>query len=124
MRAQATASCAPAKPPTPPKPTKTPATKAGNAGRLFFSSKLFERSVYFTESPLPSLQVASDDVDHFLGSFFGRLRILRHVIPDVIFQQLAHKAVDRSSGCCQALEHVRAPFVFVQTPQDPFTLPD
>ena len=69
-------------------------------------------------------EISPDYFNHVFSGFFGRLRILGHVIPDVIFQQLAHQAVDRSSGSSQALENIRALFIFVQATQGAFQLAD
>jgi hypothetical protein len=71
-----------------------------------------------------SLEVRLDDLNDVLCGFFGGLRVLRHMIPNVIFQKLTHKAVDRSSGCGKALQDIGALLIFVEATQDALELSD
>src|SRR6266496_3129409 len=45
-----------------------------------------------------SFQVGADDLNDVVGSFFGRLGIAGHVIPDVVLHQLGHQAIDGAPG--------------------------
>ena len=60
------------------------------------------------------------DFEHVGRGLFPGLWILRLGIADMIFQKLSQEAVDRTVGCCEALEHVGALFIFMQAPQFAF----
>jgi hypothetical protein len=59
-----------------------------------------------------------------VGGLFGRFRVARHVVSNVVFHQLAHEAIYGASRCGQALQHFRALFIFVKTAEDTFELAD
>jgi hypothetical protein len=67
-------------------------------------------------------EVGADDLNDIVGGFFGRFRIPRHVIPDVVFHQLSHQAVDGAARGGQALQHVSALLIFVEAAEDAFEL--
>jgi hypothetical protein len=47
-------------------------------------------------------------VDDIVGSLFRRFGIARHVVADVVFDQLGHEAVDGAAGGGETLEDIRA----------------
>jgi hypothetical protein len=69
-------------------------------------------------------QIGTDDFDNVVRGFFRGLRIMRHVVEDVILKELAHQAVDGSARGGEALQDVGALLVIVQPAQDAFELPD
>lgn len=49
---------------------------------------------------------------------------MRHVIADVVFHQLSHKAIDSAASGGEALEDVGAGFIGVEGAQNAFELAD
>jgi hypothetical protein len=82
------------------------------------------RRQLFLNFSFPSLQIGADNLDDIVGSFPGRLRIARHVIPDMVFHELAHQAVDGTTSGGEPLEDVGALFVFVEGAKNAFELAD
>jgi hypothetical protein len=60
-----------------------------------------------------SLEVRFDNFNH-IRSLFGRLRIPRHAVADMILQEFRHDAVGGPSRRSQTLKNVRAMLIFVQ----------
>jgi len=66
-------------------------------------------------------------VDHLIG----RVRLLRirsplrvkHMVPNVPFQEFRHQAVDRTSCCADDLQHLRAISSFIEDPLKSLKLP-
>jgi len=71
-----------------------------------------------------SPEVGFHDLDYILCGFLRRFRVPGHMIPNVIFHQFAHQAVDRASRGRQALKHVGTLLIFVQSTQNAFELTD
>ena len=71
-----------------------------------------------------SFEVGADDLNDIVGGFFGRLRIARHVIADVVFHQFGHEAIDGAASGGEALERVGARFIFVEGAKNAFELAD
>ena len=70
------------------------------------------------------LQVGADDFDEVIGGLFGGLCLPRHMIPDVVFHEFAHKAVDGSAGRSEALKDVGTMGVFLERALNGFELAD
>ena len=65
-------------------------------------------------------EVGPDYLYHVGRGFFSGFWIARQVIADMIFQQPSLEAVDGTVGGCEAVEHVRALFIFIQAAQNAF----
>ena len=72
----------------------------------------------------PLFQVGAHDADQIVGSFFRRFAVSRHMVANVVFHELGHEAVDRSSGSREPLKDVCTLFVIVESAQNGFQLPD
>lgn len=70
------------------------------------------------------LEVGADNLNHVLGSLFGGLRILGHVVEDVIFHQFAHQAVDGAPGGREAVKDLGALLVVIQAFENRLELTD
>jgi len=53
-------------------------------------------------------------VDDIVGSRFRGFGIARHVVADVVFDQLGHEAVDGAAGGGETLEDIRAGTIFAR----------
>jgi hypothetical protein len=53
-------------------------------------------------------------LNHVLGRFLGRFRILRHVVEDVVFHEFAHEAVDRATRGSETAKDLGALFIAAQ----------
>jgi hypothetical protein len=68
---------------------------------------------------------------HHVDHLIGRERLLRvrfslwvkHMVPDVAFQEFGHQAVDRTSCCTDDLQHLRAVASLIENPLKSFKLP-
>jgi hypothetical protein len=70
------------------------------------------------------LQISSHNMDDVGGCFFRRFRVSWHVVSDVVFHQLAHKAIDRTASCGQPLQRFGTWLVFVKCAKHTFELAD
>ncbi len=80
------------------------------------------RKTHVNATDFSLLKIGSNDLDDVVGGFFRRFRISRHVVSDVVFHQLAHKAVNRASRGGQALQRLGARLVFVEGTKNAFEL--
>ena len=79
------------------------------------------------QGTVPLSEVGFHHVDHLIG----RVRLLRiwfslrvkHMVPDVAFQELSHQAVDCPSCCADDLQHLRAIASLVEDPLESLKLP-
>ena len=72
----------------------------------------------------PSLEVSADDLNHVLGGFLCRFRILWHMVEDVVFHEFRHQTVDRTTGGCETVENLGALRIVIQRLEDRLELPD
>jgi len=60
------------------------------------------------------LEIGAHDLDDVVGGFLGRFGRARHVIADMVLEELTHKAINRPPSGCQALEYLRARRILLQ----------
>jgi hypothetical protein len=72
-------------------------------------------------------EVGFHHVDHLIGcERLLRIRFslrVKHMVPDVAFQELSHEAVDRTSCCTDDLQHLRTIASLIENPLKSLKLP-
>jgi len=86
--------------------------------------KRFARQVVSTPQRTGSFEIGTNDLDNVLSSFFRGLGFARHVIANMVFHELSHKAVDGTTGGGETLKNLRAARVLFEGTLDSFELSD
>jgi hypothetical protein len=90
-----------------------------------------DRRGHYSEARAQGRVLLSEVGFHHIDNLIGRVRLLRirfplrvkHMVPDVAFQELSHQAVDCTSRCADDLQHLGAIASLVEDPLKRLKLP-